>query len=221
MLRSTLTLGSPFLSVALLVLWGWGLDNLAAFFENPVRSAMAAMALATVLAAAVLKLDFHPLRKGAESVTDQTIQLAVLLVLSLALLWFLPFADRNRILTLQHGYWRCLGLLLFTVGVTVRIAGLKTLGRNFSAYVTLQPDHRLVQHGIYARIRHPLYLSLLLTPTGIALVFASILALPILALAAAFIFDRIRQEEHLLAARFGAEYEDYQRRTGKLLPRVL
>ncbi len=94
-------------------------------------------------------------------------------------------------------------LLLCCIGVAVRVLALKTLGEYFSAYVTLQPNHRLVRHGIYASIRHPLYLSLLLAPTGMALVFASPLALPILALAAIFVLDRIRKEEHLFAAHFG------------------
>jgi protein-S-isoprenylcysteine O-methyltransferase Ste14 len=77
-----------------------------------------------------------------------------------------------------------------------------------------------VRHGIYASIRHPLYLSLMLAPTGMALVFDSFLAVPILALATTFVFDRIRKEERLLAAHFGMEFEDYRHRTWKLIPLV-
>jgi len=121
----------------------------------------------------------------------------------------------------QHTFDWTKGLLLCCVGVSVRILALKALGGHFSAYVTLQPNHRLVQEGIYNRIRHPLYLSLLLAPSGIALVFASYLALPILALAMAFVLDRIRKEERLLAEHFGLEFEDYRRDTWQLIPLVL
>ena len=93
-------------------------------------------------------------------------------------------------------------------------------GKYFSAFVTLQPDHRLIRHGIYSSIRHPLYLSLLLAPTGFALVFASKLALPIVILAALFVLDRIRKEEDLLAAHFGMEFAAYRRRTCKLIPHM-
>lgn len=174
--------------------------------------------LAGAVAAILLRLDLRPVRKGLKQLGNQSLQLGILLLLSLFLLWFLPFADRRRILTLSQNYWRYLGLLLCCIGVCVRLLALKALGECFSAYVTLQPNHRLVQDGIYGRVRHPLYLSLLLVPTGVALVFESVLALPILALAAIFVFDRIRKEEHLFAAHFGSEFQDYRRRTWKLIP---
>ena len=218
MLRSASILAGQLSICALLVLLGWGFDKLPALFLNPARGGLAVVVLVGATAAVVSGVDFHPLRRGITPVGNQSLQLGILLLFSLALLWFLPFADRRNILALQHSYWRHLGLLLCCIGVAVRIAALKTLDRQFSAYVTLQPDHRLVQHGIYARIRHPLYLSLLLIPTGVALVFASLLALPILVLSAAFVFDRMRKEERLLAAHFASEFEDYRRSTWKLIP---
>ena len=219
MLRSTFILALQLGPAIFLVFAGWGFDNLSEFFSNPARCGLAALTLIAALAAIVFRLDLSPLRKGATPLGSQIIQLAILLFLSLALLWFLPFADRRNILTLNQ-YWRYLGLLLCVAGVIVRLLALKALGKQFSAYVTLQPDHRLVQHGIYAIIRHPLYLSLLLLPTGVALVFASYLALPILLLAAAFVFDRIRKEERLLAIHFPAEFDHYCLRTGRLVPGV-
>jgi protein-S-isoprenylcysteine O-methyltransferase Ste14 len=221
MSRSAFILAMQWLPGVLLVLLGWGFDDLPAFFLNAARSGLAAVVIAGVLTAVLLRLDVHPLRRGSTPVGNQSLQLGILLILSLYLLWFLPFADRRSILTLRHDCWRYLGLLLCCIGVTVRVLALKSLGEHFSAYVTLQPKHRLVRHGIYASIRHPLYLSLLLAPAGMALVFASSLALPIFALAAIFVFDRIRKEEHLLATHFGLVFEDYRRRTRKLVPFVL
>jgi protein-S-isoprenylcysteine O-methyltransferase len=205
----------------LLLTFGWGFDDLSTFLLNPARGGLMALILAAAITGLFLGLDLQPLRKGSKPVGNQNLQLGVLLLLSLSLLWFLPFADRRRILTFKPNYWRYLGLLLCCVGVSVRILALKALGVHFSAYVTLQPNHRLVQEGIYNRIRHPLYLSLLLAPIGIALVFASYLALPILALAMAFVLDRIRKEERLLAEHFGLEFEDYRRDTWQLIPLVL
>ena len=219
--RSALILGVQLLPGILLVLLGWGFDDLSAFFLNAARSGLVALVLAGVLTAVLIELDFNPLRKGSTPVGNQSLQLGVLLIMSLSLLWFLPFADRRSILTLRHDYWRYLGLLLCCIGVTARLWALKTLGEYFSAYVALQPKHRLVRHGIYASIRHPLYLSLLLAPTGMALVFASSLALPILVLAGIFVLDRIRKEERLLAAHFGLAFEGYRRHTWKLVPFVL
>lgn len=218
MLRSAFILVAQLLPAILLVLLGWGFNNLPAFFANPARSGLAALTLAAAISAVLLRIDPQPLRRGATPIGHQRLQLGVLLFLSLVLLWFLPFADRRKILTLQSVYWRYQGLLLCWGGVAVRLLAMKTLGKYFSAYVTLQPDHRLVRHGVYASIRHPLYLSLLLAPTGIALVFASALALPVLLLAAIFVFDRIQKEERLLAARFPSEFEYYRHRTWRLIP---
>ncbi|HVT82160.1 MAG TPA: isoprenylcysteine carboxylmethyltransferase family protein, partial [Phycisphaerae bacterium] len=81
-------------------------------------------------------------------------------------------------------------------------------------------DHALVQEGIYGSIRHPLYLSLLLVPAGTAMVFASLLALPIFAVSVIFVADRMGREERLLGEAFGAEFRAYQKRTKMLLPGV-
>jgi protein-S-isoprenylcysteine O-methyltransferase Ste14 len=217
MFQSALILAIQLLPCLGLILVGWGLDNLPSLFSAP-RAGLIAVTLAAAMVAACCRIDFNPLRKGAGPVGKQNWQLAFLLLLSLALLWFLPFADHKGILILKGSCWPYLGLLLFMVGAIIRVAALTALGENFSAYVTLQPDHQLVQNGIYAWIRHPLYLSLLLIPTGIALVFASLLALPILILAAVFVFDRIRREDRLLASRFGAEFERYRSCTRRLIP---
>jgi protein-S-isoprenylcysteine O-methyltransferase Ste14 len=150
-----------------LILLGWGLDDHSGFFRNPERSGLVVLILGGAVAAIFFHLDFHPLRRGAAPVGGQNMQLGVLLLLSLSLLWFLPFADRREILTLKHNYWRLLGLFLCCIGVAVRLLALKALGAYFSAYVTLQPNHRLVQHGIYGSIRHPLYLSCCWRPLGL------------------------------------------------------
>jgi protein-S-isoprenylcysteine O-methyltransferase len=218
--RSALILAIQAVPAILLVFAGWGFDKLPAFFANPARSALAVATLAACSAGILLRIDFNPLRRGETSATDENAQLGALLLLSLAFLWFLPFADHRRILTLHADYWRYIGLLLCCIGLSVRLLALRALGAHFSAYVTLQPDHRLIKHGVYGSIRHPLYLSLLLIPTGIALVFASWLALLTLVLAIAFVFDRIRKEERLLASHFTAEFEEYRGRTRRLIPLV-
>jgi protein-S-isoprenylcysteine O-methyltransferase Ste14 len=220
MFRSAFILVIQLLPATLVIFGGWGFDGLTGFLANPARGGLAIATLAAGVAGIVFAIDFNPLRRGTSPAGSETFQLGALLLLSLALLWFLPFADRRGILTFQSDYWRYLGLLLCCIGISVRLLALRTLGKYFSAYVTLQPDHRLIQHGVYAVVRHPLYLSLLLAPTGIALVFASWLALPILLLAAAFVFDRIRKEERLLANHFTAEFAVYRRQTWRLIPLV-
>jgi protein-S-isoprenylcysteine O-methyltransferase Ste14 len=91
------------------------------------------------------------------------------------------------------------------------------LGQRFSGLVAIQNEHRLVTTGIYATIRHPSYLGLLMTTAGWALVFRSGVGLIISALLVPIILGRIRAEERLLASQFGAEYEAYRARTSRLI----
>jgi protein-S-isoprenylcysteine O-methyltransferase Ste14 len=220
-LRAARVLAIQLLPAIAIVLIGWGVDDLPAFFLNLARLGLSAVTMMAAITAVCLRLDLQPLRRGAAPIITESLQLGVLLLLSAALLWFLPFADRHRILTLHHDSWRFLGLAVCALGVAVRLSALRALGEFFSAYVTLQPNHRLVRDGIYKYIRHPLYLSLLLIPTGIALIFASGLAVPILILAVIFVFDRIKKEDHLLSQHFGLEFDDYRRNTQKLVPFVI
>ena len=72
--------------------------------------------------------------------------------------------------------------------------------------------------GVYASIRHPSYLGLLMTVAGWVLVFRSGVGLTIAASFVPIILGRIRAEEKLLASQFGAEYEAYRSRTSRLIP---
>ncbi|MBV8119237.1 MAG: isoprenylcysteine carboxylmethyltransferase family protein, partial [Alphaproteobacteria bacterium] len=87
--------------------------------------------------------------------------------------------------------------------------------------VAIQKEHKLVTTGIYATIRHPSYLGLLITVAGWALVFRSGVGLIIAALFVPIILGRITAEERLLASQFGAQYEAYRARTSRLIPGVL
>ena len=204
----------------LLLVSGWGWRGAAGFLANPARAGLLGLAALGAGCAVIGRIEMQPLRKGLLPTGRQGWWLGLLLAFSLVLLLFLPYADRHSLWVWRAAWPRYAGLALCAVGGLVRLAALRQLGPQFSAYVTLQPGHALVQEGIYGSIRHPLYLSLLLVPTGTAMVFASWLALPIFAASVIFVADRIGQEERLLAETFGAEFRAYQKRTKMLLPGV-
>jgi len=219
MLLRDFALSLQLLPILLLPLAGWGWHDWRGFLSDPARTALLALVVLAVGAVLFLRLDLHPLRKGTHPAGSQTVVLLTLAGASLFLIWFLPFADRRQILTFtRNRFWPDIGLGLCCSGIVVRLLALMKLGRQFSAYVTLQDEHQLVQSGIYRRIRHPLYLSLLLAAPGFALIFSSLLVWPILMVTAAFVAGRIRQEDRLLASRFGIEFEKYRRQVGTLLP---
>ncbi len=117
--------------------------------------------------------------------------------------------------------WRWVGVALIVVGLGLRGWGMATLGRFYTRTLRTVADQRVVQAGPYRLIRHPGYGGSLLVWIGYALGQGSWLAAALVTalLIGAYIW-RINAEETLLASSFGSEYEDYQRRTKRLLPFV-
>ena len=75
-----------------------------------------------------------------------------------------------------------------------------------------------VTTGVYRVIRHPSYLGLLITSLGWGLAFRSGIGLLLAALLVPPLLVRIRAEDRLLRAQFGAEHEAYCARTSRLIP---
>lgn len=79
---------------------------------------------------------------------------------------------------------------------------------------------RIVTHGAYRYIRHPVYVGLVLVLLGVSLRLRSwpgIAATALLFLPCAVY--RARREEHALEERFGGEWTAYRKATGFMIPR--
>lgn len=95
------------------------------------------------------------------------------------------------------------------------------LAGNWSPGLELRQDHGLVTHGIYTHVRHPMYAALWLWASSQPLLLHNWLggALGIPAFAAMYAL-RIPREEAMMHDRFGAAWDAYAERTGRLLPRL-
>jgi protein-S-isoprenylcysteine O-methyltransferase Ste14 len=84
----------------------------------------------------------------------------------------------------------------------------------------VQDPPKLVDSGVYAWVRHPMYLGILLF--CLAFLFISVSLVSCVILASFFIFyDRMATyEEKSLTEILGEEYTAYQKRVSKWLPRV-
>jgi protein-S-isoprenylcysteine O-methyltransferase Ste14 len=79
---------------------------------------------------------------------------------------------------------------------------------------------RLVKDGMFARVRHPLYLAALLIYLALAVTTVSLASLAVLA--AIFVFYDIiaAYEEDFLLRKYGREYGDYLRKVRRWVPRL-
>jgi protein-S-isoprenylcysteine O-methyltransferase Ste14 len=95
------------------------------------------------------------------------------------------------------------------------------LGRNWSVTLWVRKGHQVVDHGVYRRIRHPMYASIWLWGLAQALLLSNWLAgWSALVSFAPLYFLRAPREERMMCEFFGQQYRDYMGRTGRLVPRV-
>lgn len=111
------------------------------------------------------------------------------------------------------------GAVCFALGAVAGIWGVRSLGRSRTPNPTPKSDAELVQHGIYRRLRHPLYTSVLLASVGWALLWASTASVVMTVVLGVFFDAKARLEERLMLARF-PEYAAYRQRTWRFLPGI-
>ena len=112
--------------------------------------------------------------------------------------------------------WDSASLALLLAGHFLCAVTLSQLGRSFSV---MPEARRLVTAGIYAKIRHPLYLAEAVATLGVLLQYRSVGAALLVAAQFAVQLWRMHEEEKVLAAQF-PDYADYRRRTARLIPGV-
>ena len=120
---------------------------------------------------------------------------------------------------LPYGVHSC-GLLSMIVGLWLFWRSHVDLGQNWSVSLELRQDHQLVSHGVYRRVRHPMYASIWLWGLAQAMMLANWFAgWAVIPAFAAMYFVRTPREERLMCEEFGDDYREYARRTGRLFPR--
>lgn len=124
---------------------------------------------------------------------------------------------------LGRGAALLLGSLLYFPGLALVLWGQATLGRMYNVSsgfgVQLYSDHRLITHGPYAMVRHPMYVGILLTGLGGLLIYRTWTFVMVIATFVGLI-RRAQREEQALSAEFGEEWAAYCRRVPAWLPRL-
>ena len=138
----------------------------------------------------------------------------LLLAVSVALGLLLP------VLGPLPGPLRALGLVPVTAGLLLTQSSHRLFTATGTNLNTFEEPTRLVTAGTFAHTRNPMYLGLLLVLAGAALITGSLSAwvAPVGFLLAAS-WHYIPYEEALLAAKFGAEYEEYRQSVPRWLGR--
>lgn len=114
--------------------------------------------------------------------------------------------------------WNLLGVIPMGMGVYMAVVAEKAF---HSAGTTVTPfveSSALVTDGMYKISRNPMYLGFVLVLTGIGILLRSLTpygVIPVFMIMIEAIF--ISNEERMLAAKFGVQYEAYRKNTRRWL----
>ena len=162
-----------------------------------------------------MRRDGHPRppwwkgTRGEWWVAGQGILLAAVAVAPAAWRWNAP----------SHTVWAALGAALIIAGLGLAVPAIIELGPNLTALPRPRRKGVLVQTGVYAEARHPIYGGLIIAAAGWALWRTSGLHLLLGGALAIYLNAKALHEEVLLRERF-PEYDAYRARTKRLIPRV-
>jgi protein-S-isoprenylcysteine O-methyltransferase Ste14 len=112
------------------------------------------------------------------------------------------------------------GLAFTVAGLCFAVWARIHLGKYWSGRITLKENHRVIQTGPYAWVRHPIYSGLILALFGTAITLGTISAFAGFAFMLISFVRKLKIEETWLRSQFGAEYEAYQNRVKALIPRL-
>ena len=132
---------------------------------------------------------------------------------------YLLFLIKSRPILPDYGHALAVGLVIALVGqllraVTIGLDYIKRGGKDRRVYA----DH-LVQGGVFAHSRNPLYLGNFLIITGVALTSNSLIPFSIAVVFFAFAYSAIiAAEEDYLRRKFGATFDEYCQRVNRIIP---
>jgi len=110
-----------------------------------------------------------------------------------------------------------IGAILGLGGLLIGFLSFRALGRNFRVFAAPRRSGTLITRGVYSKVRHPMYTAVIMSLGGYALSFGSLWAVPFLLGCTILYIIKAVKEERLLAEHY-PEYEDYRKRSWRLVP---
>ncbi len=191
---------------------------------DAIRYWLAALTLATLPPALFYWYLIHPFARAWRKLGRLPTYLIV--IGSCAAMGYGIWQLRGPLLRVDYGFNPWLtgtGALLYLVAVYIEIRCRKHLKFYILAgapELSADSPGKLLDQGIYSRLRHPRYLALAFGMTGMALFLNYRAVYLLLAATGPLVWGIVLLEERELRQRFGAAYADYSRRVPRFIPRI-
>ncbi|MDD5025897.1 MAG: isoprenylcysteine carboxylmethyltransferase family protein [Candidatus Peribacteraceae bacterium] len=112
-------------------------------------------------------------------------------------------------------------LVFVILGTGIEIWARTSLGRNWSADLTLKERHELVRSGPYRFVRHPIYTGFSCLTFGTILWYRHLEGFLLFFALLIGLYLRARKEETLLATIFPESYAAYKKKVRMFIPYIL
>jgi len=136
------------------------------------------------------------------------------IVLGLALDWLLPAYVLRLLLSIELRIF--FGVVLIGTGVGLGISAILTFRAAGTHVEPWKPSLAIVTGGVFRWLRNPMYVGILLSLAGLAILLASdwMLVMTIV-LAPVLHYGVVMREERYLEAKFGEAYRSYKSRVSR------
>jgi len=188
-------------------------------YSNPIYVVYLLMAYMVTLADTLIRSipeERHP---------SKIFSILILLMILLSPFFLIGAFLENRLFISQiFPFWdnilvSYIGFILYLTGSFLVIVARAQLGRFGTGELITEEDHQLFTQGVYKYIRNPMYSGSLIATIGFCLVFRCIITLVIMFVYSFLIYRmRIIEEEKILQEKFGSEFEEYKKKTKRLIP---
>ena len=112
-----------------------------------------------------------------------------------------------------------LGFIPILLSTYINFIARRDLDKYWTPFASTGKEQKLVKTGIYAKARHPIYLSGLFLSLGFTLIAGNLYGLLFFILSLVAFVTRIKKEERELITKFGEEYKQYAKETPLLIPK--
>lgn len=122
---------------------------------------------------------------------------------------------------MRTGIVQIAGLVVLYIGSLFFAWAISSAGKSLRPSTSdIHADHKLVQDGPLAVVRHPYYVSYVVMLVSLGLVLAAPWPFLFALCAAIGMGPTAEAEEKQLAALFGEEYQQYRQRVGRFFPKL-
>ncbi|MCK5266117.1 MAG: isoprenylcysteine carboxylmethyltransferase family protein [Candidatus Thorarchaeota archaeon] len=129
--------------------------------------------------------------------------------------WLYFITDPSQIQSLPFG----LGILFAIAGIAVAAKASQVISVSTVSDMRTDRKPELITGGLYAQIRHPLYLATILIFGAMALIYPFPVVIVFALSMIAYTIIGAYFEERKLVLQYGDEYNEYKKQAGFILPR--